>query len=71
MIAQLGPEVEGRTADGQPALDLPAAVRISLFAAGVRTFDDVDVCTAASPDYFSHRRDGETGRQALVMVCEA
>jgi len=26
------------------------------------------VCTATSPDYFSHRRDGETGRQALVAV---
>ncbi len=70
VIAQIGPEVEGRTADGKPALDLPAAVRSSMLAAGVRAFDDVDVCTAASPDHFSHRRDGETGRQALVMVRE-
>lgn len=69
-IAQIGPEVEGRTADGKPALDLPAAVRTSLLSAGVRAFDDVDICTAASPDHFSHRRDGETGRQALVMVRE-
>jgi YfiH family protein len=70
VIAHLGPEVEGRTDDGKPALDLPTAVRRSLFAAGVEAFDDVDVCTSASADYFSHRRDGETGRQALVMICE-
>jgi copper oxidase (laccase) domain-containing protein len=29
---------------------------------------DVDVCTATSPDHFSHRRDGVTGRQAVVVV---
>lgn len=70
VIAQIGPEVEGRTEDGKPALDLPAAVRASLSSVGVQAFEDVDVCTAASPDHFSHRRDGETGRQALVMVRE-
>ena len=70
VIAQFGPEVEGRTNDGKLALDLPTAVRRALLAAGVRAFDDVDVCTATSPDHYSHRRDGETGRQALVMVRE-
>ena len=28
----------------------------------------VGVCTAASPDHFSYRRDGVTGRQAMVVV---
>ncbi len=63
-----GPEVAGRTAAGTPALDVPAAVRIALRRAGVDDLDDVDVCTAASPDHFSHRRDGATGRQAVVVV---
>ncbi len=68
MVDAFGPTVEGRTSDGRPALDLPAAVRAALHAVDVRAFEDVDVCTAASLDHFSYRRDGETGRQALVVV---
>ncbi len=68
LVAKLGPEVAGRTDAGTPALDIPAAVRISLARAGVDDFDDVGVCTATSPDHFSHRRDGVTGRQAVVVV---
>ena len=41
---------------------------MSLARAGVDDLTDVDVCTAASPDHFSHRRDGVTGRQAVVVV---
>ena len=68
LIAAFGPGVESRTADGQPAFDLPAGVRRALDAAGVHDFEDVGICTAASRDHFSHRRDGETGRQALVVL---
>jgi purine-nucleoside/S-methyl-5'-thioadenosine phosphorylase / adenosine deaminase len=68
--AVYGPGVEGRTDDGELALDLPAGVRAALARAGVTELHDVDVCTAASPDHFSYRRDGETGRQALVAVLE-
>jgi YfiH family protein len=68
VVAALGPDVEGRTVDGRLALDLPAAVRSALHAVDVQAFEDVDVCTAASPDHFSYRRDGETGRQALVVI---
>jgi YfiH family protein len=68
LVDQLGPEVAGQTADGAPALDIPAAVRISLARAGVSELAEVGVCTSASPDYFSHRRDGITGRQAVVVV---
>jgi YfiH family protein len=71
LVARLGPHVQGKTADGKPAFDLPAAVHGALAAAGVSHVDDVDVCTAASPDHFSHRRDGETGRQAIVVVRDA
>jgi YfiH family protein len=70
VVARLGPAVEGRTADGRPALDVPAGVRAALARAGVEQLDDVDVCTAASRDHFSHRRDGATGRQALVVVLD-
>jgi purine-nucleoside/S-methyl-5'-thioadenosine phosphorylase / adenosine deaminase len=71
VVARLGPSVEARTDAGEPALDLPAGVRAALRGVGVETFDDVDVCTATSPDYFSYRREGETGRQALVLVLDA
>ena len=70
VVGAYGPAVAGRTHDGGPALDLPAAVRAALDRAGVTELQDVDVCTAASPDHFSYRRDGETGRQALVAVLE-
>ena len=64
----LGHDVASRTADGAPALDVPVAVRRSLALVGVDACDDVDVDTAASPDHFSYRRDGTTGRQAVVAV---
>ena len=70
--ARLGPEVAGRTAAGGLALDLPRAVRLSLTAAGVTDVTDVDVCTACSPDHFSHRRDsrlhGTTGLQTMLVA---
>jgi copper oxidase (laccase) domain-containing protein len=70
VVDRLGPSVASRTADGRPALDIPEAVRAALGRAGVTDCDDVGVCTAASTDHFSHRRDGTTGRQALVVVLE-
>ena len=70
LVDRLGDEVVGRTAAGTPALDIPAAVRSALAHAGVEDVDDVGVCTAASPDYFSYRRDGPTGRQAMLVVRE-
>ena len=68
LVDHLGPEVASVTDAGTPALDIPAAVRVSLARAGVHDVTDVGVCTAASPDHFSHRRDGVTGRQAVVVV---
>ena len=68
LVDRLGPEVAARTTAGTTALDIPTAVRISLARAGVEEFVDVDVCTASSPDHFSYRRDGVTGRQAVVVV---
>ncbi|MFN8035909.1 MAG: polyphenol oxidase family protein [Acidimicrobiia bacterium] len=66
LVDRFGPAVAGRTSGGSAALDLPRAVRSALREAGVERVDDVGVCTYASPDHFSYRRDGRTGRQALV-----
>jgi YfiH family protein len=72
IAARLGPEVEGLTADGQPALDLPVAVALALSAADVDDINDVNICTACSPNHFSHRRDaglhGVTGLQTMLVA---
>jgi purine-nucleoside/S-methyl-5'-thioadenosine phosphorylase / adenosine deaminase len=68
LVAQFGPSVEGRTRDGSPALDLPAAIRVALERSGVVAFDDCGVCTAESDRYFSYRANGDTGRQATIAI---
>jgi polyphenol oxidase len=68
---RLGPTVRARTARGAPALDLREGVRLALDDAGVEAGPDVDICTYASDTHFSHRRDGVTGRQALLVTREA
>jgi polyphenol oxidase len=68
VAGRLGPAVRARTDTGAPALDLRSGVRAALAAAGVVERTDVDVCTYESPDHFSHRRDGVTGRQGLLVT---
>jgi YfiH family protein len=68
LVARLGPAVAARTDDGRPALDIPAAVRVVLERVGVTALADSGVCTSASPQYFSHRRDASVGRQVTVAV---
>jgi YfiH family protein len=68
LVAHFGPDVEGITLDGRPAFDVPAAVRIALQRSGVESFGDSGVCTSESPDHFSFRRDGMTGRQVTIAV---
>ena len=67
-VAQFGAVAEGRTRDGRPALDIPAAIGVVLDRSGVVEFDDCGICTADDDGYFSYRRDGETGRQATIAV---
>jgi hypothetical protein len=62
-----GDEVRAETSWGRPALDLVAAVRVALDASGVRQVAGVDVCTACSGRYFSHRARADRGRQALLV----
>jgi YfiH family protein len=68
LVEIYGPDVAGCTADRRPALDIPAAVRIALARLGIVDLADVGVCTSARASYFSHRRDGATGRQLTVAV---
>jgi polyphenol oxidase len=68
IAARLGPEVARRTSSGRLALDLPRAIAIALSGAGVAEVTDVGVCTACSHDHFSHRRDGRTGLQAMLLA---
>lgn len=65
VVAVVGDAARARTADGAPALDLPASVRAALAAAGVDDVHDLGLDTAHD-DFFSHRLRGDTGRHALV-----
>ena len=66
------PVARAVTSWGTPALDLPAAVRHQLDAAGVRSVTDPGWCTLEDERYFSHRGWGRTGerhgRQAGLVV---
>ncbi|HVM39735.1 MAG TPA: laccase domain-containing protein, partial [Acidimicrobiia bacterium] len=68
VVDRFGPAVEGRTTGGRPALDVPAVVRAALAEEGIDTIVDLGICTACSPDCFSYRRDGTTGRQGLLVA---
>jgi polyphenol oxidase len=67
-VAAVVPAAAATSATGTPALDLRAAVVAQLLAAGVETIEADPWCTAESPDLFSHRRDGVTGRFAGVVL---
>ena len=67
VAAVAGGGVRSVTSGGEPALDLPAAVRARLDEAGARLVVDVDRCTACGGDAFSHRARGDEARQALFV----
>src|SRR5262245_41105133 len=62
LAARFGPTVVGETVDGHPALDLAAGARLAFAECGVHDVTDSGVCTFADRRFFSHRRDGVTGR---------
>jgi YfiH family protein len=69
LTARFGPDVARRTVDGRPSLDLVGAASVALHEAGVGRVDTApSSCTIDDPRWFSHRRDGRTGRQAMVVV---
>jgi hypothetical protein len=50
-------------------LDLPGTVARTLENLGVKRVERADQCTACQSDrFFSYRRDGRTGRQALIAA---
>jgi purine-nucleoside/S-methyl-5'-thioadenosine phosphorylase / adenosine deaminase len=54
---------------GRLFLDLPGTVARVLKELGVRSIERAEECTACErARFFSHRRDGETGRQALIAT---
>jgi purine-nucleoside/S-methyl-5'-thioadenosine phosphorylase / adenosine deaminase len=55
--------------EGSWFVDLAGAVEASLLGRGVAQIDVTGLCTACETDrFFSYRRDGRTGRQALVVM---
>lgn len=59
------------TPGGKFHADLALAARQQLQALGIARIHGAGECTYAYPDrYFSHRRDGQTGRQATLIWLE-
>jgi len=69
-VADQVPAARAATSSGSPALDIRAGVLDQLHKAGLRQWMVMPQCTAESPDYYSHRRDGVTGRFAGLVWLE-
>jgi YfiH family protein len=68
-VAAVAPAAASTTRAGTPGLDIRAGLVAQLEAAGVERVDVSSVCTIESPDHFSYRRDGVTGRTAGLVRC--
>jgi YfiH family protein len=66
-VLSLHPLALAQTPAGTPSLDLPKALKVSLNLAGISEIMDRQICTVESPDHFSYRRDGVTGRQVGLV----
>jgi YfiH family protein len=67
-VTEALPVTRATTREGRPALDLVAGVRHVLAVEGVHAVTTVGGCTAHQPGrFFSHRRDGVTGRHAGIV----
>jgi copper oxidase (laccase) domain-containing protein len=67
-VAAAVPAARSTTYAGTPGLDLPGAVRRQLDDAGVIIAENRAICTREDDRYYSHRRDGVTGRFAMVAM---
>lgn len=63
-VASVVPETRCTTRRGTAGLDIRAGVVAQLEAAGVSSITTDRRCTLESPELYSHRRDGRTGRFA-------
>lgn len=66
-VSRSAPDAASATSRGTPAVDLRAGVVGQLRQRGIRG-EVVGGCTYESPDLFSYRRDGVTGRQMGIIV---
>lgn len=69
-VAAAVPQSWAVTGWGTPAVDVAAGVRAQLARLGVVRITSSGVCTRESPDHFSYRRDGTTGRLAGYVWLE-
>jgi polyphenol oxidase len=66
-VAASVPEASCITRAGTPGIDLRAGVEAQLASSGVRRAHGDRRCTAETPELFSYRRDGRTGRFAGLI----
>lgn len=67
-VADAAPGSASNTRAGTPSIDLRAGLRGQLRRVDVEYVVDVGGCTAQDRTWFSHRRDGVTGRFAGLVV---
>jgi copper oxidase (laccase) domain-containing protein len=67
LAQRYGEGVRAVTTLGEPALDLPHAVRCALAQGGAQLVVDLDRCTACGSDAFSYRARHDEARQALLV----
>jgi polyphenol oxidase len=66
-VAERVPESACVTRAGTPGIDIGAGIEAQLGRAGVRTVAADPRCSAETPDLYSYRRDGRTGRFAGLV----
>ena len=66
MTGLYGDSVARVTTWGTPSLALAQVARIALERSGVTETIDLDLCTASSDRFYSHRARGDSGRMMLV-----
>jgi copper oxidase (laccase) domain-containing protein len=66
-VAATAPAAAAVTSRGTPALDIRAGLVEQLRAAGIGSWSTLPQCTAETPDCYSFRRDGVTGRFAGIV----
>ena len=66
-VAERVPEAACETRSGTPGIDIGAGIEAQLARAGVGTVAADPRCTAETPELFSYRRDGRTGRSAGLV----
>lgn len=66
-VAGQVPESACLTRAGTPGIDIGAGIEAQLARAGVRTVAADPRCTVETPELYSYRRDGRTGRSAGLV----